>query len=450
MRILKSKSRNAASTLLVVIMFVGILTVGLGSYLALTSNENQSVFRSRSWNAAMPLAEAGIEEAMSQIQINALNYSADGWTNAGPNFYTRRRDVGNDYFITSIQGTATNGLTLSSTGFVQSVSITDHGNYNSVASSYVSRAVQVTAQLSEYPVPVGIVAKTSLSFGGNLGVDSYDTQTLATSSTNTSAIGMYDSTKKSALAFVGCVSSAPLALSGNEHIYGYAASGVGALSPTANGSASIGDFSQTKGVEAGYVTNNFYIALPDVVAPYSSANPPTAVSTNLHGQTCNYFLNGGNYMISSIAGKYIYVANNSILYVTGDAAAARITFATTATNAAKLDLYVGGTSLPVVPLYNELTNSGGTYTLSQAVAPAQLKLLGMNSCTNLSMTGNSSLLGCIYAPHVNFKAQGNANVYGSFTVDTFSCGGTFKFHYDLGLSNAVSKTTLRILSWAER
>jgi hypothetical protein len=448
MRILKPKSGEAASTLLVVVMFVGILTLALGSYLAMTSNESQSVLRSRCWNAAMPLAEAGIEEAMSQIQINAENYLADGWANSGANLYTKRRDLGSDYYIVSISGTATNGLTLSSTGFVQSVRITDHGKYNSVDSSYVSRAVQVTAQLSEYPMPVGIVAKTSLSFGGNLGVNSYDTQTLAGSSTNTSAVGMYDSTKKSALAFVGCVSSAALSLGGNEHIYGYAASGVGALTPTANGSASIGDFNQVKGAEAGFVTNNYYMPLPDVVAPYSSANPPTAVST-IHGNSYNYILNGGNYIISSLTGKGLYVSNNSVLYVTGDATASKITFANNGTNYAKLDLYVGGATLPVIPLYNELANTNGTYTLSQAVAPAQMKLLGMNSCTNLAMSGGSTLVGCIYAPHVNFKAQGNAAVYGSFTVDTFTCGGTFNFHYDRALTNAVSKTTLKILSWAE-
>jgi hypothetical protein len=446
MKILKTKSGESASTLLVVIMFVGILTLALGSYLSMTANQNQSVLRSRSWNAAIPLAEAGIEEAFSHIQINAENFSADGWTPGGANIYSKRRDFGNDHYDVTIYGTPTNGLTVCSTGFVQNASFTDHTTYNSLDTAYVKREVQVAAQLSQVPVPLGLVAKSLVSFGGNVGVDSYDTQTLSGSSTNIAAVGMYDATKRSALAFVGCPSSAPMSLGGNQHIYGYAASGVGALPPTANGSASIGDFSVAKGTQSGHVTNNFTIDLPDVVAPYSSANPPISVSTNIHGSAYDYYLGGGNFMASSIAGKALYVKSKSMLYVTGDASASKITLA----NGAKLDFYVGGGSIPVVPnLYNELTNADGTFTLSRAVAPTQLKLLGMNTCTNLSMTGGGNLVGVIYAPHANFKSGGNASVYGSFTVDKFSCSGTFNFHYDLALTNEIAKSTLRILSWAE-
>jgi hypothetical protein len=241
------------------------------------------------------------------------------------------------------------------------------------------------AKLSEYPVPVGLVAKSGVTFGGNLAVNSYDTATLAGSSTNVSAVGMYDATKRSAQAFVGCVSSAPMSLGGNEHIYGNAASGVGALPPEANGSASIGDLSWAKGAQPGHVTNNFTLVMPDVIAPYSSANPPQTIKANIHSTYCDYLLNGGNYMISSIAGKNLYVSNSSILYVTGDAAANQIVYA----QGAKLDLYVGGKAVPVIKLYNELTNTDGSFTLSQAVAPVQLRVLGMNSCTNLSMTGGA-------------------------------------------------------------
>jgi hypothetical protein len=66
------------------------------------------------------------------------------------------------------------------------------------------------------------------------------------------------------------------------------------------------------------------------------------------------------------------------------------------------------------------------------------------------MTGGANFVGIMYAPHVNLNSSGNANIFGSIAVDTFSCNGTFAFHYDLELTNSVSKTTLRILSWAEK
>src|SRR2546423_13241477 len=130
MQLFTPKSRAAGSTLLIVILFVGILTLALGSYLALTSNENQAVLRSRCWNAALPLAEAGIEEAFSHITRNAGNYNADGWTPAGTNGYAKQRYIGNDYYKVTIAGTPALGLTVSSTGFVQSVSIRDRRTHN--------------------------------------------------------------------------------------------------------------------------------------------------------------------------------------------------------------------------------------------------------------------------------------------------------------------------------
>jgi hypothetical protein len=315
--------------------------------------------------------------------------------------------------------------------------------------SYVPRAVQVVAKVSSLPVPVGLVAKSSLAFGGNLGVDSYDTGSLASSSTNTSATGMYDSSKRSAEAFVGCVSTAPLSLGGNEHIYGYAASGVGTLYPTAQGSASIGDFSVAKGAQTGHVTNNFSMVLPDVVAPFSSANAPSnGTGTNkIHGRSYNYVLKGGNYMVSSLSGMSLYVSNSSVLYVIGDATAGSITFApSTNAGGTKLDLYVGGTTVPHPDLYNELADA--SFTQSSAVAPVQLRVLGLNNCTTFSLNGGA-FVGVLYAPHVNMNCQGNANVYGAFTVDSFSCSGTFKFHYDLALKNVATTPTLKIVSWAE-
>src|SRR5205823_6632166 len=141
------------------------VTLVLGSYLALTSNQGQAAVRSRYWNSALPVAEAGIEEALSQIYNNAGNYGADGWSLAGTNLYTKHRNLGSDYYNVSISGTPASGLTVASTGFVQTITYVDQGHSYSVDSGYVSRIVQVTAKNTSIPVPVGLVAKSSLDFG---------------------------------------------------------------------------------------------------------------------------------------------------------------------------------------------------------------------------------------------------------------------------------------------
>ena len=72
------RSQEAGNTLLVVLLSTGLIVAALGSYLNLASTEHKIVHRSRSWNAALPLAETGVEEALSQLNRNRTNFAADG------------------------------------------------------------------------------------------------------------------------------------------------------------------------------------------------------------------------------------------------------------------------------------------------------------------------------------------------------------------------------------
>jgi hypothetical protein len=189
------------------------------------------------------------------------------------------------------------------------------------------------------------------------------------------------------------------------------------------------------------------MTLPDVIAPYSSGSaPPKGGGGNkIHGRVYDYVLTGDNYLASTLNSlASIYVSNSCVLYVTGDFSLSHVVFAP----GTKLDLYAGGTTVPCPTLYNELTNA--SFTLSTAVAPSQFRVLGLNSCTTLSMTGGDIFVGVLYAPHVSMNTGGNAAVFGAMTVNTFSCNGTFDFHYDLALKSSPSSTTMVILSWAEQ
>ena len=65
------------------------------------------------------------------------------------------------------------------------------------------------------------------------------------------------------------------------------------------------------------------------------------------------------------------------------------------------------------------------------------------------MTGGGSFVGVLYAPYVNINTGGNATLYGAATCNSFSCNGTFDFHFDVSLTNTPWTTTLVIQSWAE-
>src|SRR5206468_36746 len=73
------------------VLLVGLFTamvVGLAlvSYLSLTSNHQLATSRSQAWNAAMPLVEAGIEEALAHLNADKGSLGCCGWSLSGTNY----------------------------------------------------------------------------------------------------------------------------------------------------------------------------------------------------------------------------------------------------------------------------------------------------------------------------------------------------------------------------
>src|SRR6266699_877933 len=174
------ESRETGSTLLVVMMISGIIMLALASYLTLASQERQTVRRSLCWNAALPMAEAGVEEALSQLKQNTNNFAADDWTTN----YIKQRPLGADgYYTVNLSGRPGSVVTITSTG---SVHVVDN--------IYISRTVRVLALTSkDFKFP-GLMA-SSIVLGGTLGADSYDS-----SDPLASTGGFYDPAKAGAQA----------------------------------------------------------------------------------------------------------------------------------------------------------------------------------------------------------------------------------------------------------
>src|SRR5690348_186253 len=63
--------KNDGSAMIVVAILALIIAGILSSYLLLVSHENRLVQRSETWNSAVNVAEAGVEEGMALINVNA-------------------------------------------------------------------------------------------------------------------------------------------------------------------------------------------------------------------------------------------------------------------------------------------------------------------------------------------------------------------------------------------
>ena len=97
MKTRRNISRETGTTLIVTLATAGILGSVLATYLVMTSQENLKVKRSIGWNAALPMAEAGIEEACSHVTWNPTNFNwtADGWSfNTNTFAYNKTRTLG--------------------------------------------------------------------------------------------------------------------------------------------------------------------------------------------------------------------------------------------------------------------------------------------------------------------------------------------------------------------
>src|SRR6267378_6100207 len=111
-------SRQSGSVLLIVTFIAGVLALMLGTYLAMTSQENLKVKRSIGWNSALPMAEAGIEEACSQVtwNTNGFLWSSDGWTfNTNSWAYNKKRSLGDGYYSVDLSGWAGGIVAITST-----------------------------------------------------------------------------------------------------------------------------------------------------------------------------------------------------------------------------------------------------------------------------------------------------------------------------------------------
>ncbi len=457
---LQTKSTERGSVLLVTLVTAVIIGTALASFLLLVQNQSASVGRSQTWNGSMIIAEAGLEDGLQFINKYAASPNVPGWTNSyaadnwsrNASVYNVRRYVGGSYYDVYVTNFVS-GPGLCSIGYVASP--------NSTNSTLVRKVVVKTAKDALFNY--ALAAKGTVNFNGNnTATDSFDS-----SDPNYSTNGVYIASKRKNNGDVltnDAITNSNISV-GNAKINGHVNTGPsGDVTVGPNGS--VGDVAWVAGGNTGIQTgfanpHTMNVQFPDVSSPditYNSPwwNPfaPSGQSITINGTTTAFgqaYTTGGNnyYKLSSLPGK-IYVGTNVnvVIWVTGSISMAgsdQIDIAQGGT----LTLYVGNVSGSSVSF-----SMAGNSTVNNYSKNAQnFMLLGLPTCTGISMNGNAAVTGVVYSPQADMSLGGGGNTtydfVGSIMAKTVTLSGHMNFHFDEALKNSSYSRGYIVTDWKE-
>jgi hypothetical protein len=397
-----------------VLVLVGATTIVVASAMALSAQRSRITARSASWNAALPVAEAGIEEALTQLNYGTTNIAANGWrlTN-GYYLKTQTNPFSGDGSYYSVAITANNPPVVTSVGYVPAP----------LQNSYISRTVQVTT-VGWSNSAGGLLAKDLIHLGGNSLMNSFNS-----CDPNYSTGGLYDPAKAHDKIKVATDSTGSPAIAvGTTLVYGSVDTGPGATI-TVNNSGGVGDAGYLSGggtgaIQAGHSANDMNVAIPDVQVPYTSGAPLVAGTYTVGGTNYNYCLGATNYFQSSqfnVSGSII-VTSTATMYV---ASSATLSGTLYIAPGASLTLYVGDNGHA-----NDSFSISGKGIVNGTGLAANFTVKCLPSVKNATYSGGSSWVGTLYAPETTFSLGGGSDACGAITAYAISLSGGVNFHYD--------------------
>ena len=446
--------RNQHGSVLVIgLLITLILGITLASYLYMVQSQNVAVERSRIWNSAIPLSEAGIEDALAMINkyndkfdllhtwTNSSSLSSDNFTSLGNNVYTVRRYIGNNFYdvyitnlnnqpsITAIGTVIWNHTYASAAPMMAAVNV----NVQS-SDTRISRKIAVRTKVDPL-INVAMAALRTINLNGkNVMTDSFDS-----ADPNYSTNGLYPAGNINKTKAGGDVVSNDTIIDtlnvGNAKIKGSVKTGPkGTVSIGPNGS--VGDRnwveSGSTGIQPGHSADDMNVLFPvPTVPPGTYYYPP---SGTVDGVAYSAILDTGNYWLNNIGGaagiNKVLVRGDAKLWMqTGGSINLTGNDVIRITTNASLRIYMGGSTAKFAG--NGVVNENGN--------AASFYYFGLASNTSVDFSGNASVTGVVYAPTADFSlGGGGSDTYdfvGSSVTKTVKMNGHFNFHYDENLRN---------------
>lgn len=418
--------RNHGSVIIGVLLSSFVLGFMLAAYLNLVSAQNQSIARSQTWNTCMPVVEGGIEEALAHLhQTKGTNLNSNGWLISSQGCF-KWRNIGAGSALVVIS----NGITpvIYSTSFMRAP----------LNGDFIRRTVKVETR-RDGMFSKGMVAKGQITLNGNnIVVDSFDSQ-----DPNYSTNGLYTVTKRKANGDVATNSGLINALStGNANIFGRVSTGPGGSVGIGNNGA-VGDTawqaSGVSGIQPGYFSDDMNVAFPDVTLPYGGGFIP--------GNAAGYqyvISSSGDYRIASLTGNLLVKSNVQARLVIETEINMTGQDTITIQKGGSLSIYMLGASAKITG--NGVMNQSGNAT--------NFFYWGTPNNTTLTINGNGSFTGVIYAPNAAFTMNGGGNstledMTGASVTKTANMNGNFNFHYDENLGRINLNRGFIVTSWTE-
>ena len=414
----QAKYTQRGNTLLLVLIFCLAVGMVLAATLKLIEGRCVMTMRSSCWNEAIPVLEAGVEEAMTHMRDDS-NPATNGWTAGtlgGQLVYRKQRTfTDGSYFYTTIYSPSSNAPYIISQAYVRSPL---------KASQYIARTVLVATTNPPNVFTKALATTGPINFNGsNPLVDSYD-----------SAIGAYDTiTNRGSQGNIATDSTnSPAVDLGGGTVYGTVTTGPGGTISGGN----VGDVSWNNGhngKEQGWTNDNMNVSFPSNYPPSNASSFTTMPGTTVLSGILGTYLPSGSYLSSSLPSPLI-ITGNVIIYNTGNVDISGTGYIQIQPGGS-LTLYVGGN-----------VKIAGNGVLNGTGFAGNFNILGLGGCTSITYTGNADFVGTIYAPEADLTIHGNGGIYGAMIGKSATLTGNASFHYDPELAK---KGGLVATSWSE-
>ena len=422
---------NSGGVLVGTIILTALLGSILAGYLSYLSHQNRLVARSVTWNSTIPLAEAGIEEALAQLNQNGAVVANNGFEIAQSKYIVRSRTLSG--------GSYTVGFSMATNPVI----VAEGSALAPISNDSVSRTVKVRTKR----VPMfsaALVAEQDIDINGvQISIDSFDSGIAAY---NTG--GSYDPAKRRDKAKVATNSSLKDSVkTGGAKIYGKVVTGAGG-SVLSHNKSIVGDLAwhashPTGGIDPNAIADDFNLELGIVVAPFTSGFPPEKNFTT-NGITYDYVLRTGDYKITSplsFKGN-VLVTGNARLYIAPDSS---MSFGGTDV----LEIAAGGS----LEIYNAAPSASiAGHGFVNTGAAKDLSYFGLPTNTQLALGGNATFVGSVYAPNADVTLKGGGSTVkdfcGAIVAKSIVFGGNYNFHFDEALTRGRFRNFVAT-SWEE-
>ena len=420
---LNRATRNQdGSILLAGLMTTAVIGMTICSYLLLVRSQHVAVVRSQNWNAALSLAEAGVEEAMAHLNSRlgkaGAALPADGWTKLPSGYYglpVRQINSGSYQVLYSPDSSPM----IISTG---RVSVAD-------SSTVISR----TLQASTRPAPMFNTAVAVLQ-GIDVRNQGFTTDSFDSSDASHSDHGLYSASNATSNGAVAALSGS-VALNGSV-VKGNLLLGPGAKYNANQAGATSGSLSRTLTLDLPSIDLN---AIPWTVGVVHQQDE----NDEKHSNKGYSFASSGNYELTTLAGDIFVGADAFVrLKVTGSADPGTIHIAANGAKSGKLEIYM---TAPTFTLKGPIEIENGN--------AKQLAYFGLAGNTLVDFTQVKSFTGTVFAPNAEVKIGRSHSTRFSFIGSCIGASLTTRggcdFHFDQNLQRAGPALGWTISQWKE-